>query len=57
MELEEVDEVEFMNEIQKYTVLYDSSQKKYKNKKTTKLNAWKRIAESFNSTPDLCETR
>lgn len=52
-----VDEAEFMEEIRKYKVLYDTKQKTYKNKNTTRYNAWKDIARKFKGTVKECETR
>ena len=56
-EFELVDEGVFMDEVRKYTCLYDTKQKCYKNKKTTKKNAWEQIAKKFNGTIEECEKR
>ena len=52
-----VDESLFMDEVRKYQVIYDSKSKLYKNKSTTKLNAWREIAKTFKATTKDCETR
>jgi hypothetical protein len=50
-------EIDFMEEIRQYPVLYDTTNRLYKNSRTTKQNALREIARKLEGTIEMVETR
>ena len=51
------EESRFIDKVRKFSVLYDTKNQQFKNKKTTKQNAWLAIARKFNGNIEMCETK
>ena len=51
------EESRFIDEVRKFSVLYDTKNQQFKNKKTTKQNAWLARARKFKGNIEMCETR
>ena len=54
---DDIDELIFMNEIQKYPCLYDTGSKAFKKTRTVKENAWRNVAKRFRAKVEWCERR